>query len=53
MSFSICVDKLVKGSQWSSRNEEVTSFEAGKEGWAIMLGRRSRIYTRFILEDWW
>ena len=53
MSFSICVDKLAKGSQWSSRNEEVTSFEAGKEGWAIMLGRRSRIYTRFILEDWW
>ena len=30
-------------------DEEVTRLEEGEEGWAIMLGRRRRGYTRFIL----
>ena len=49
MSLSICVDKLAKGSHLLACDEEVTRLEEGEEGWAIMLGRRRRRYTRFIL----
>ena len=30
-------------------DEEVTRLEEGEKGWAIMLGRSRRGYTRFIL----
>ena len=49
MSLSICVDKLANGNHLLTCDGEVNRLEEGEEGWAIMLGRRRRRYTRFIL----
>ena len=49
MSLSICVDKLAKGSHLLTCDGEINRLEEGEEGWAIMLGRSRRGYTRFIL----
>ena len=43
------MDKLAKGSPPLTCDEVVECLEEGEEGWAIMLGRSRRGYTRFIL----